>query len=105
MPESSCSRSSSPIKRGRPDRHPRPGETTHQCGLVLRAGGAGDDIRGAAGGGDMRGAETVVDGGLDDEGGRDEAEFAPAFDRLGGAILPRGSVLTSMARSCLLTSR
>jgi hypothetical protein len=52
----------------------------------------------------MRGAETV-DGGLDDEGGRDEAEFAPAFDRLGGAILPRGSVLTSIARSCLLTSR
>src|SRR5437762_7928285 len=61
-------------------------------------------MRGAAGGG--CGAETIG-GGLDDEDVRDEAEgeLAAPVDRLGGAILPRASVLTSTARSFLLTSR
>ena len=79
---------------------------TRQCGLLLRAGGA-DGIRGKAAGGAVRGVETC-DGGLAEEGGRatEPTEFKrPFVDRLGGAILPRGSVLTSTGRAFLLTSR
>src|SRR6266478_1682266 len=55
----------------------------------------------------MRGVETC-DGGLAEEGGR-EPESAEVtlrvVVRLGGAILPRGSVLTSTGRAFLVTSR
>src|SRR5882672_8311543 len=107
MQESSCSEISSVHqKEGAPIVALVQEKLTRQCGLLLRTGGA-DGIRGEAGGGDIRGVDTC-DGGRAEEGGR-EPESAEVtlrvVDRLGGAILPRDSVLTSTGRAFLLTSR